>query len=126
MIDESRLEEDDDDGVIQYYIDWGDDRFDIEQCRISAQSGYAFAQDMMGNCYKNGVYVQKDFAQAVAWFEKAALQGNAAAQRSLGYCYNEGHGVKQDYQKAVYWYTLGVCDMRWSNETTKYRRHSKE
>jgi len=96
------------DNMIEYYVDWGNPGFDVKQCLISAESGYAFAQDMMGNCYKYGVYVKKDFAAAVAWFEKAALQGNAAAQRSLGYCYDNGHGVEQNYEKAVYWYIKGA------------------
>ncbi len=79
--------------VIKYDLTWEDHGFDVEKCRISAESGYALAQDMMGNCYKWGVYAPKDFTTAVAWFEKSAAQGNAAAQRSLGYCYDEGQGV---------------------------------
>lgn len=45
--------------MIVYDVDWGDSGFDVEKCRASAESGYAPAQDMMGNCYKYGAYVSR-------------------------------------------------------------------
>ena len=72
-----------------------------QQLRQQALSGDPDAQDQLGDCYKYGLGMERDYEKAVEWYKKAADQGNAAAQRSLGYCYNYGHGVAQDLEKAV-------------------------
>ena len=46
----------------------------------------------------------QDYAQAVAWYRKAADQGNASAQYNLGNAYGLGQGVPQDYAQAAAWY----------------------
>ena len=69
-----------------------------------AESGDPEAQDRLGDCYKHGYGMEKDWAKAVEWYRKSAAQGNAAAQRSLGYCYDYGEGIEQDKENAVYWY----------------------
>ena len=48
--------------------------------------------------------VAQDYAQAAAWWRKAADQGYAAAQRALGWTYEVGQGVAQDYAQAVAWF----------------------
>jgi len=52
---------------------------------------------------KKGVEARdrKDYAEAVACFNKAAEMGNADAQNKLGNCYYKGEGVPQDYAKAA-------------------------
>ena len=87
--------------IITYDTEYWTGGFNIGKCLASAKSGYAPAQYEIGQCYKRGVHVEKDFAAAVEWFVKAANQGNAAAQRSLGYCYENGEGVPQSWEKAL-------------------------
>jgi TPR repeat protein len=48
--------------------------------------------------------VSQNYAQAEAWYRKAAEQGNARAQLNLGMLYNNGQGVPQDYAQAAQWY----------------------
>jgi len=48
--------------------------------------------------------VSLDYAKAVHWYRKAAVQGYAGAQGSLGFMYATGHGVPQDDAKAAYWF----------------------
>jgi TPR repeat protein len=48
--------------------------------------------------------VNQDYAEAVAWFRKAADQGDAEAQRNLGIMYDGGQGVAQSYSQADMWY----------------------
>ena len=72
--------------------------------RPVAESGYADAQNNLGDCYYYGHGVPQDYTKAVEWFQKAANQGNASAQYNLGFCYEKGRGVQQDYTKAVEWY----------------------
>ena len=44
------------------------------------------------------------YAEAAAWWRKAAEQDNAPAQLNLGVMYQNGVGVTQDYVQAVQWY----------------------
>ena len=93
-----------------------------DMLRPAAESGYADAQNNLGDCYYYGHGVQKDYTKAVEWYQKAANQGNATAQCNLGFCYYYGYGVQQDYKQAVEWYqkaanqgyafaqyNLGIC-----------------
>lgn len=74
----------------------------------AALSGYAAAQNYLGEYYYYGNGVEEDKEEAVEWFRKAAEQGYAAAQNSLGKCYYNGEGVEQDYKEAVKWYQKAV------------------
>ena len=66
--------------------------------------------------------MQKDAAEAVKWYRRAAEQGHANAQCNLGWCYDSGTGVQKDAAEAAKWYrraaeqgharaqcNLGVC-----------------
>ena len=57
-----------------------------------------------GLAFYEGRGVQQDYAQAAAWFTKAAEQGLAQAQSNLGLMYANGQGVPQDDAQAVAWY----------------------
>src|SRR5690242_16641150 len=56
----------------------------IAQLQTLAQSGHAAAQNELGIRYRLGDDVDKDPAQAVRWFFKAAKQGYAKAYFNLG------------------------------------------
>ena len=59
----------------------------------------------MGNLYKNGQGVEKNYAEAVKWFTMAAEKGNAQAQYELGQWYEFGRNpVEQSYTEALKWY----------------------
>ena len=62
------------------------------------------AQVAEGDRNYNSEGTEKDFAQAVHWYTKAAEQGYAQGQYYLGYCYYAGEGVLQDISMAVQWY----------------------
>jgi uncharacterized protein len=47
--------------------------------------------------------VTQDYAQAVAWYHKAAEQGDATAQFNLGVSYAKGQGATQDFAQAAAW-----------------------
>ena len=66
--------------------------FRLDECRAAAEGGDSDAQGVLGDCYQYGWFVEKDYAAAVSWYEKAAAQGNAAAQSSLGACWRRGNG----------------------------------
>ena len=56
------------------------------------------------SAYRNGTGVEKDPAEAVQWYRKAAVQGFAPAQLVLGRALQEGIGVKKDEKAADEWF----------------------
>ena len=51
--------------------------------RLSADHGYASAQNNLAVCYFYGRGVTQDKQEAMKWYRKAAGQGNVAAQYAL-------------------------------------------
>jgi len=76
----------------------------VENTEAKAKRGDAEAQCNLGAIYYQGLGVSQDYAAAVNWFRKAAIQGNAIAQYSLGQCYSEGSGVAKDMGEAAKWW----------------------
>ena len=54
--------------------------------------------------YENGEGVEKNQAEAVKWYRKAAEQGLEGAQCNLGIMYENGYGITKDLDEAVKWY----------------------
>lgn len=46
---------------------------------------------------------ERNYKEAVKWYQKAAEQGNRYAQHALGDRYHNGEGVEQNYVEAVKW-----------------------
>ena len=83
------------------------DAFDLFQ--RSAQKGYAPAQVNLGVMYLNGWGVERNYARALYWFQKAATEGSSArAYYNLGILYLNGQGVKQDYEQARRYFQSGA------------------
>ena len=82
----------DDFKLMEGYGDEGSD--EVEYIRMQADIGVATAQVDMGQVYywgHNGV--DRDFAEAARWFERAAGQGDAHAQFTLGVMNRHGQGI---------------------------------
>lgn len=75
-----------------------------ESYRVDAEQGDARAQYKLGRKYKLGSGVDKDYREAVRWFQKSAKQDYADAQFELGVMYEYGYGVDKDIALARYWY----------------------
>lgn len=65
---------------------------------VEAENGSVEAQNMLGDCYYNGLC---NYKEALKWYRIAAKNGSAEAYNNVGQCYFHGHGTKQDYAKAV-------------------------
>ncbi|MEZ5449111.1 MAG: SEL1-like repeat protein [Thiolinea sp.] len=73
--------------------------------RRAAEQGDMYAQLMLGALYEDGsAGVTQDYAQALAWYLKAARQGYPKAQHNLALLYEDGRGTQQNYQQAAHWY----------------------
>lgn len=66
-------------------------------------AGDIIATNYLGMHYYMGVGVERDFKQALAHFEQAALAEHPGAQRNLGMMYLRGLGVEQDNREAYGW-----------------------
>ena len=71
--------------------------------------------------YYLGEGVPTDYAEAVAWFRKAAERGGADGMYSLGVAYEQGNGVPRDNVQAHVWYSLAAS--RYSAEDKE--KHDK-
>ncbi|KAK3847198.1 MAG: hypothetical protein J3R72DRAFT_187593 [Linnemannia gamsii] len=71
---------------------------------IRASQGDSDAQVLVGDLYKDGQGVQRNYLTALDWYLKAARQGHAVAQCKIGVLYDQGFGVTQDYTAAMDWY----------------------
>jgi len=70
---------------------------------VLAQRGSAEAQFSLGLKYANGDGVEPDYAQAEAWYLKAAGQNHALANFNLGIMYGNGQGHPSDPAKSLVW-----------------------
>jgi TPR repeat protein len=71
--------------------------------RKLAEAGDADAMALLGALYADGLGVEKDDEEAVAWYEKAAKKGDPYAMVSLGLRYANGLGVPENQGQAAVW-----------------------
>jgi len=69
-----------------------------------AENGNARAQAYVGTMYNAGYAVERDYVEAIRWFQMAAEQGDAYSQSHVGYAYEYGLGVPRDEHAAEKWY----------------------
>lgn len=73
-----------------------------------SETGHAFYQNYLGNISSGqllGFGVRYlNYAEALRWWRKAAVQGNGAAEVNLGNAYLQGFGVPVDVWQAISWY----------------------
>ena len=58
--------------------------------------------------YKNGYGTDKNYNEAIKWFELAAKQGHREAQYELAVCYKNGYGTDKNYNEAIKWFELAA------------------
>ena len=73
--------------------------FDLD--RAAAQRGSHYAEFEVGRFYRSGYLNAPDYAQAVAWFHRAAAAGYGPADQYLGAMYEAGEGVPADLAQAL-------------------------
>ncbi|KAL0252009.1 hypothetical protein GEMRC1_001221 [Eukaryota sp. GEM-RC1] len=109
-----------------FQIEKSNDELAFEGYQEAAERGDAEAMVNLGNCFLNGIGVNKNERQAVYWFLEALYKGNSNARNNLGQtiqwcqihaeigdelamtalgvCYHHGEGIQKNHSKAVYWY----------------------
>jgi TPR repeat protein len=76
---------------------------DFDRIRESAEAGNAYAATLLGDCYGKGWGVQRDDAQAVAWYRRGAEAGDTMGMVALANCYLFGTGVGVDEEQSFQW-----------------------
>ena len=69
--------------------------------RKAAEQGYVPAFWEMGNAYRDGLGVERDFDEAAMWFERGAQAGDSSCMTFLGLMHFRGEGTVEDEETAV-------------------------
>lgn len=77
---------------------------DFLEMKARAEDGNPVAQYEIAQHFVSGQGVPQDYAQAMAFFEKAAKQGLAPAQFRLASIYEKGLGTSKNPKTAAFWY----------------------
>lgn len=72
------------------------------------KKGYAPAQHNLATMYAIGSGVERDFKEALRWYQMAAEQGIAESQFSLGLVYLKGNDINQNFKEAAKWYQMAA------------------
>lgn len=87
----------------------GDYAAALQRLSPLAGTGDARAQFDIGFMHAFGWGVQRNPADALAWYRKAADQGLAVAQHFLGLAYVNGEGVRPDDAEAARWFARAAA-----------------
>ena len=77
---------------------------DLPDLKARASSGDPNAQVRLGIAYRDGKGVVRNYADALAWFRRAAEKNDAAALDNLGWMYEHGLGTTADFPAAAKYY----------------------
>lgn len=98
-----------------------DDAKSLQEYRLLAEQGHAFAQLALGVMYDQGQGVSQDATEAAKWYRLAADQGNADAQYHLGVMCRKGQGVSQDKSEAAKCYQMAAEQVSPKNPTNPHQ-----
>ena len=66
----------------------------VRYYEMAADQGHVYAMTIVGNCYRFGDMVAKDYDIALKYLTLASTLNNPAAKNGLGSMYEEGQGVE--------------------------------
>jgi TPR repeat protein len=72
----------------------------VQQATVLANKGNGAAQALLARAYYEGMGVERNYATAVAWAQKAAAQNDVDGLYYLGLMYYEARGVPRDFKAA--------------------------
>ena len=75
---------------------------DFLTAKAQAERGDPEAQLSLSESYRQGVHIERDYAEALRWARKAADQ-NSVAQYVVARFYAEGWGIERDVTEALKW-----------------------
>lgn len=70
----------------------------------SALAGDVYAQNRLGDLYREGDEVEQNYSEALQWYQRAADQNDANGLNNVGSMYLNGLGTQPDAEKAAKYY----------------------
>jgi TPR repeat protein len=116
-----------DEGVAAYQL--GDYDAALKIFRPLAEQGNTAAEYNIGQMYRMGRGITRDFAEAAKWYRLAAGQGDALSQYNLGMMYYNAQGVPQSIVLSHMWLTISAmsgADNAVRNRTILAKQMSRE
>lgn len=89
---------------------WLKNQFDLtfQKYYEAAQCENAEAMNLLANLYRDGRGVQRDYREALFWYEKSAALGDPFAGYGAGKMYERGLGVERDIDKARKYFAMSA------------------
>lgn len=75
-----------------------------EKLELETSKNSAWAWDNLGRYFFNGWGVERDYANALECYQKAAELKSGWAMGQIGWCHEKGFGVQVDEKEALQWY----------------------
>lgn len=76
---------------------------EFRRLQVQADKGNPAAMRAVGEAYRDGRIVARNYTTAAQWYKKAAEAGDAEAERMLGICYFRGFGLAASAANAEHW-----------------------
>jgi|GEM_PF-6331878 len=83
----------------------------VQYMQMAAEGNHVQAQVELADYYRFGVPeadLVRDYDQALAWYEKAALAQHAEAQMKIGEMHYAGEGAERNRFEGIRWYELAA------------------
>ena len=96
----------------------GDYASAFNELKPIAETGDAQTQTLLADMYAKGQGVEKNDAEAVSWYSKAAAKGGVDAQFNLSDMYASGTGTEKNPSMAAYWQWRAAYSLMWAAKKT--------
>ena len=80
----------------------------LETLIKSALAGDTYAQNRLGDLYREGDEVEQNYSEALQWYQRAADEGDSNGQNNVGTMYLNGLGAEPNPEKAVKYFRLAA------------------
>lgn len=92
----------------QYYQEQGKDEEAFEFLHKAANTNLLAAQIALAEAYDAGAFGKEDEAEALRWYERAALRGSIRGMLRAGWYYSGEHDLPEDKAKAATYLDMAV------------------
>lgn len=80
----------------------------LETLIKSALAGDTYAQNRLGDLYREGDDVEQNYSEALKWYQHAADEGDPSGQNNVGSMYLNGLGAEPNPEKAAQYFRLAA------------------
>ncbi len=96
----------------------------FELLKLAADKGFKEIMFIIGNYYRDGIGVDKNYSNALCWYRLAIEKGEYRTYIELSKMYENGYGIDVDYEKATKYLYLYFKDAAYSNNKDDFYAYS--